>query len=258
MTEILPEDYPYKHLPMGSCAKYAHRGCSGSKAMKVNIAVDGAMFHCFKCGATRFIKHFDMTYRSRKIREAELAKVQYEKSRRGYGLPADFSHDIAPAGLAWLGSGGWTSDLIERYGIGWSNNMKRVVIPVEPEGYTARAVFKDQVPKYLEKAPAQAFWISSTIVNTLAITEDILSAGRVGEFIPTESVLGTSVGNWMPPTEVTKVILWLDNDAAGRKGRAAFRKKLQWFPDITIQDIETSKDPKCYSRDEIKEILCQT
>lgn len=225
--------------------------------MKITSNEKGISFHCFKCGATAWVWHADQTYRSRKVREDEISKMQTEKNRSGYGLPVDFSHTIASAGLAWLGSGGWTSDLIEKHGVGWSDKLQRVILPVKPQGYTARAVFPDQQPKYLEKAPDNAFWLSSTIVNTLAITEDILSAGRVGEFMPTQALLGTTVGICAPPVSVSEVVLWLDNDRAGKRCRAAFKRKLQWFPSIVLRDIETPKDPKCYSRDEIKEILCR-
>jgi hypothetical protein len=253
--DINPENYNYKSLAIGATVKWPHLGCSKSPAMKIQIRAEGAFFYCHKCNSHTFVPFEGQSWRDRKQREAEYAAVQNEKSRRGFDLPADFSHQIEAAGLAWLGLGGWTADLIDRYKIGWSDKLNRVVIPLQPEGCTARAVFKDQRPKYLEKAPSVCWWDSEPIQpGLLVITEDILSAGRVGKFVQTRALLGTPK-RWIPPEGIKAVLIWTDNDPAGLSTRRLVNDTCLWMA-LAVGHIETDKDPKKYSDREIKEILC--
>jgi hypothetical protein len=251
---IHPQDYDFKKLPVGASVKVAHRNCSGSQAMKITVKPEGVMFHCFKCNETRFVQQ-GFNFRDLKVRRAEQEAADQMKAAAGWDLPADFSHTISPVGLAWLGVGGWTSALTTKYNIGWSKKLARVIIPLQPEGWIARAVHKDQKPKYLSKAPSHAKWESSTIVDTVCLVEDVLSAGRVGQFLPTKACLGTEMDKWVPPEGVRLVVTWFDNDAAGRKALAAVTKKLQWFPHVKHINITTDEDPKLYSDAEIEEVL---
>lgn len=256
VIEINPNDFPLKGLPVGATAKYPHPGCSTSLALKVRVEAEGISLHCFKCAAHHWVRAEGLSYRDRKVRLAEMAALATEKQRKGYELPADFSHTIPVQGLAWLGMGGWSEDLIVRHHVGWSDKLKRVVIPVQPQGYTARAVFPDQQPKYLEKAPAKSLWTSNTFnrpTTSLVLTEDILSAGRVGEFTEARALLGTDMNSIIPPPHVTLVGIWTDNDKAGKTARDNIRAKLQWMPMVTIVDIHSEADPKTYSR---KDLLC--
>jgi hypothetical protein len=253
---INPKDYPDpKSLSVGSVLKVPHMGCSESSAMKLTATVEGVHYYCFKCGSSKFISG-NYCYRDRKAREAENAALMKERMRTGFDLPEDFSQDIPSAGLAWLGLGGWTSDMISRYKVGWSDNLKRVVIPIQPQGYTARAVFPDQLPKYLEKAPALSWWESFPVWDNpiMAVTEDILSAGRVGEFIYCHALNGTTAAGWLPPEGFEHVMIWLDGDKAGREGMLKLLNRLQWAYTVTI--VTTDKDPKLYSRKEMYEIIC--
>lgn len=247
--EIYPKDYATPVL--GHSMSTGHIGCSTSSALKITSNEDGILFHCFKCDETVFVRHEAQSYRDRKQREAEMAAVHLEKNRRGYKLPVDFSHQIASAGIAWLGSGGWTAALIDQHGAGWSEKMARVIIPLQPSGYIARAVYPDQKPKYLSKAPENALWRSNRGVHpgTLAVTEDVLSAGRLGQFLQTEALLGTPK-RWIPPTGINHLIVWTDGDSAGKMARAHLHRHCMWLG-IKITDIETRRDPKRLSDREI-------
>ena len=252
--KINPSDYNYKALAAGSSVKYAHKGCSSSLAMKVTVNVDGCLFKCFKCNETAFVRHEGQSWRDRKQRETEIAAAHAEKAREGFALPVDFSRQIGMAGLAWLGSGGWTTALIDHYKIGWSDKLNRVVIPIQPMGYIARAVFEDQHPKYLAKAQAKARWYSAPITQgAMVVTEDVLSAGRTGQMVQTEALLGTPK-DWVPPIGVTHLGIWTDDDKAGEACRAAVKRRSIWLG-VRITDIVTKRDPKCYSDHEITDIL---
>lgn len=93
--------------------------------------------------------------------------------------------------------------------------------------------------------------------NEVVIVEDAFSAIRVGEETNSCALLGTAI-NAAAVNKATSGYssgyLWMDSDAAGRKAA----KKLKWILDmqgIHCVDICTPKDPKKYSKREIKEIL---
>ena len=253
---INPKDY--KGLPgmtTGQSIKVTHLGCSTSRSLSITKDVKGFLFHCYKCGESGFLAHHDMSFRDRRFREAEKAALYQEKQRAGFDLPADFSYKIKGDGLAWLGSGGWTSDMIQKYRVGWSDLLSRVVFKVQPEGYVARKIFDDQKVKYLSKAPATAFWLSGEIRDTVCIVEDILSAGRVGMFCPAVAMLGTHAHMRDVFTNCKKVIVWTDNDKAGDTCRYKINKFLTWFPGIGVFNVTTEKDPKTYTNRQISGLL---
>jgi len=256
--QLTHEAFPImKHLSVGGRVKVPHTGCSESACLSISNGPDGFLGHCFKCGKTAFLPHADQTYLSRALRIAEKEAFEREKALKGYALPADFSYTIPNAGLAWLGSGGWTTRLIEKYGVGWSAKLGRVVIPLHPDGYVARAVHDDQHPKYLSKTRKGQAWFSTADdrCGKICLVEDILSAGVVGQVCPTIAMLGTSI----PDTELwinrSEVVIWTDNDEAGDKCRKMLNEKLRWMCGKLVIDVVSPKDPKRYSPDEIRKML---
>lgn len=257
MAAINPNDYldTLKAMVTGQSWKIPHQGCSDSKALSVKMEVEGYLFHCFKCGASAFLRHEDSTFRDRKRREAEKTAYQEERLKTNYNLPSDFTTAIPPEGLAWLGKGGWGSDMIFKHGAGWSDNLGRVVFKVEPFGYIARAVYPDQTPKYLSKTPGASYWCSEPIVDRVCLTEDILSAGKVGQLYPAMAMLGTDSLNLSIVSKCKQLLIWTDNDAGGEKARRFIWSKLHWLPSLQVLDIKSGKDPKYYSTAEIRRKL---
>lgn len=253
---IIQKDYPIiKHLVTGQQVKIAHEGCSNSKCLSIKMDVEGYLFHCFKCGDSGFLAHESTTFRDRKLREAEKAAYQREQAREGWDLPSDFSYKIGNAGLAWLGSGGWPSDLIVQHKVGWSDYLSRVVFTVRPLGWIARAVHDDQVPKYLAKGQRGQYWVSEPIVDRVCVVEDILSAGRVGQVYPAMAMLGTDQWNTGILARAKEVAIWTDNDRAGRRCRTKLNSMLQWFPDTRVFNVTSDKDPKTYTTEEIIQLI---
>jgi DNA primase len=243
-------------LGVGQRTKIPHQGCSESNALSVTNEVLGYMFHCFKCGWSKVVPHEDQTFRDRQRREAEKAAYRSEKERTGCDLPVDFSHNLGGAGLAWLGHGGWTSDLIRYHKVGWSDRLSRVIFEVCPTGYIGRAVNPEQQPKYLSKAPKGAYWLSSaTPVDRVCIVEDILSAGRVGEHYPAVALLGTNPTVPDFVLSCREVILWLDGDRAGDGCRIKIADHLKWIPSIKVRHIKTTADPKLHTGQDISRLI---
>lgn len=255
--DINPEDYPEaKNLQPGDCIKVPHLNCSGSAAMKIRAEVDGLKFYCHKCGAYHFESSFNSP-RERLRRQAAYDAAMEIKANGSYDPPADFSHAISPSGLAWLGAGGWTLEMQRKYNVGWSETLNRVIIPVCPIGYIARAVESWQKPKYIEKAIPDSYWVSSPRETGKAvICEDVLSAGRVGNFMTGWSILGTmmTTGILRKFMRYETIYLWLDPDKGGIDGVKKNISRLRLVcNDVRI--VTSERDPKCLSDVKIKELL---
>lgn len=256
--DINPADYSKvtKYMRPGENRKVQHVNCSDSRALSITCTEDALMFKCFKCDTGWIQPHEDQSHAAKKRRAAEAEAYRAEMLKHGYGLPDDCTTQLQLEALAWLGKGGWTNALIERHRPLWSGLLGRVVFRVEPAGYIARAVSEGQQPKYLSKTPrgGPAWWSSEPIGQRCCITEDILSAGRVGEHYPAMAALGTDSWNWEILARCRQILIWTDNDGGGEKARRKIRETAQWLP-VELIDIRTEHDPKAYSWQAIKDIL---
>ena len=258
--DINPSDYPCAlKLHPGDCIKVPHLGCSNSPAMKIRCCVDGIKFYCHKCGSY----HYENSFNSprERLRRLEIYNRAMElQANTSYDVPADASQTIPADGLTWLGKGGWTVRMIREHNITWSESLNRVIIPVQPFGYTARSVHSWLKPKYLEKSPQGAFWTRSPDESSQAcvITEDILSAGRCGCILPAYALLGTSVDTATLSLFIKykTVFVWLDPDKAGVTGSKKLIHRLRIICD-DVRLVHSDTDPKLLPDNEIQERLIQ-
>lgn len=95
----------------------------------------------------------------------------------------------------------------------------------------------------------------------MVVVEDVFSCIRVGRVCPTVSLLGSSL-NLVKADRIVqatgrnnpRVAIWLDPDAAGKKGRVQGLQLLERAgAECTI--IRSDKDPKDYSYRRMVEIL---
>lgn len=90
------------------------------------------------------------------------------------------------------------------------------------------------------------------------LTEDMLSSIKIGlAGCEGWAVLGTVVSAHMVAAILkrgTAVNVWLDPDAAGRKGAAKIIKQLSAYG-VECRNIVSERDPKLHTRAEIKEYL---
>jgi len=189
-----------------------------------------------------------------KRKEAIYEETKKKQAETDISLPVDFSQNISHKGLAWLGSAGLTINLLNTYNIGYSKALNRVIIPVYHNGYRgyiARALENWQKPKYLEKTQDKYPFYIHNNYDCLCVVEDTLSCIRVGKYCSCISLNGTAVSKQaMKIIQLyKKVIIWLDPDAAGKKGIIKIRSKI--FKPITI--IQSEKDPKKHTDDYIKQ-----
>lgn len=250
-----------KKLPVGKNA-YINHHCGGGKTLAINNTFKGYSCYCFRCGETSFKSKGQLT-----LEELALIKQQnaLHEQEVKLALPDDFTLDIPLEGRIWLFKAGITVPVYESYGIGYSPSWNRVIIPIYEQDklvwFQARALSKHQQPKYLQPSAEKATVLFKTHSynnnrERVVITEDMLSAIRVGTFIPTVSILGTKITTEQSNeiAQFNRVTTWLDSDKAGRKGSYAIRKGLSLVTDV--DDIVTDEDPKLLSNMNIKEALC--
>jgi len=257
-----------KELPLGHKSRIACTECgTADKSLIINHSNKSYNAYCFRCGDNPFEMKGELSL-------AELAHIKELnenalKQRLPLSLPEDFTRDIPLAGRLWLYSGGLTESMWSAYGIGYSPNLERVILPVykintskELVWYQCRAIHKGQSPKYIQPSDSRdtvLFESAGKETDTrCVVVEDILSAIKVGRTRKAFSLLGTKITTPQTNTlsKYKEVTTWLDSDKAGVTGAYSIRKALQLVTEV--RNVVTEKDPKCYSDKEIKEILCQT
>lgn len=170
--------------------------------------------------------------------------------------------------MLWLLLSSIGYDLAKQYGIGYSAKTNRVIIPIydnnELVAFLSRATDNTQ-PKYIVRYKNDTV---STVFRSLpatgpfdvVITEDCLSAIRVGRYNQAVSILGTAsaadktMSLLKSVPNMQSAAVWLDGDKAGRKGRDKVATQLSLMG-VEVTKITTPKDPKLYTNAEIKEIL---
>lgn len=248
-----------KRLPIGSRMRVR---CCGRTKTAIISRNDRGYFHtCFSRNCDRK-EYCEPGLRSIDQVQASSAAKQIEE--QGWRLPQDFVLTIpSDAGVTAFRCG-LSKKVLKQAGIGWSPSLKRIVVTRSlnwfETNWTARATLPSQRPKWLS-SPSLTPWLmtyggASTAQQSICIVEDAFSAVRLSKFIPTLPVLGTSITSTLLaqiPSAKT-VIVWMDGDQAG--GTAA--KHLRSYLELTSRAcyiITTTKDPKFYSDDEIRELL---
>lgn len=279
-----------KSLKFGEKRKI--RCCGKSPSMIVTHGTKGYSAHCFRSADHGgFEPHGTLSLARLEQRKLDLQEIS-DRSRP-LMLPADakpINKENAQACL-WGLSCGITLIQQTRYGFQYSPSYQRVFLPItgavspkstsdvtsyEPQnttmpliGWLSRALSKDGTPKYLMRTNSDAVVFKSLkadleYTGTLdgVIVEDCLSCIRVGRFLPTVAILGTSVSTiyqtlehfGIPEERKGRVAVWLDGDKAGRKGREAVARQVALMGHEVVR-INTPKDPKKYSNADIRRLL---
>jgi DNA primase len=166
----------------------------------------------------------------------------------------------------WLYKAGISNARIRELGWFYHNDSERVVLVVYDENnneiYWQARSFDPERPKYINPQGTKAIFKHGS-ASRICITEDILSAVRVGESGIAEGwcIMGTSLTEkaLLAILRAAKdVDIWLDPDAAGIKGARKFLPKLL-SAGLTVRVLKSDRDPKLHSREEILAVLrCDT
>jgi len=175
--------------------------------------------------------------------------------------PANFDPATWPLeARVWLYKAGLHNDKIKSLGFYHHEPTGRVVLPIIENNrllYWQARGFDPKAAKYINPPVPEkpAFRIGNGPV--LVLTEDILSAVRVGGVTEAWCLMGTSITDKVLSAIIAtrkRVLVWLDPDGAGVKGRRKFVPRLRAYG-VDATAITSDKDPKYYSKEEIAHIL---
>lgn len=180
-------------------------------------------------------------------------------------LPRDYSVCIPSAGLSWLYKYGITDEEISKYHFGYSERMKRLILPVYNQkgelvywqGRNLGKVTKEN-PKYINvRSSKDALFFVRHERNDerIVLVEDILSACKVGRVTNCLALLGSYVSNNLLSflKDYGRIFVWLDEDKRFESIKYSSRVKLLTGKDCS--SIITELDPKELSEEVIKNIL---
>jgi DNA primase len=227
-------------------------------------------YYCFKCNKSTKKKPIKQgkSYFPEELAEIPGMIITWSRYQPG-------STHFPQEAMEWLLKAGLDKPLREKYDITWVANAtvqvpgtnytvlfrNRIILPFytrdnELQFYQARATDAG-TPKYYTIGKKGLFWSKSNLGNTLVIVEDIASAIRIGEHCQAVALCGTKINNENLLTLVKNyvtIILWLDDDRAGKQGMYKLTKQLQLYNKRIVQ-INSKKEPKECWNSEIKTLL---
>lgn len=252
-----------KALSMGQRRKVPH-DCGDGLAMIVEHQSTGYRAFCFRCNESGFVGKVPTLA---EMQEARRRKAEDAALRYAPTLPMPMVQEPREWPLEarlWLYKASLHDRWIKEAGIYYHPPTQRVVLPVAEDGklvyWQARAVMPGQVPKYINPSVDKGkivpvFGTGDEVV----LTEDYLSAYRVGKVTEAWSLLGTHMKDGVLARAVRDhrpFIVWLDPDEAGR---SATRKIVRHLRTVGVQvsTISTDRDPKLLTHEEIATCLQQ-
>lgn len=268
-----------QRLPYGRSARVRH-DCGEGRPMIIEHMAEGFRCWCHRCHEGGF-KPNGQRALSKIVERWNAAAGDHNDFK--IILPHDLTRrDLPWPAVRWLSKAGITQRLMSEYNIGYSPRYGRVYLPVYStpsrsgvrrlEYYQGRAVYGGQVPKYLNpkinksslvfssrnKSPGSSTSGENKRSQTAIITEDILSAIRVGEVQGAAgvSILGTSPSpgqiNYL--STFRSCLIWLDPDSAGQKATRLLKRSLEMIGQ-PYSVMTSERDPKLYSHRELQEML---
>lgn len=250
------------HLPIGGSRRISCHEC-GHADNTLSLSNQGKKYyaHCFACKWSDAADPPPMTPQER----LELAKNAAAFEAAPPTLPDDFILDMDIRGVLWISKGGIHVDYAKKLGWGWSDKMRRVVMPVYDKGslvaVQARSVIAGMKPKYLSQihsGPRPAFKAGTNKQGNLVLTEDMLSAARVSKVTDAWSLLGTNLMDAViaeiANEDYDDILIWMDNDTAGINARRKMIKQLHSVG-LSARIIKSDRDPKLYTLEQIQELV---
>lgn len=246
-------------LPPGGRVRVNH-WCGEGRTLVVSRHDRGISGHCFRCNTSGFIPaSLSLHERIARLAEARSADALMQGQVE---LPTgETNPSLWPLhARVWVYKAGLNNDELQRLGFRYSDRSDRVIMPVLNDDkyivfWQARG-FSDAVPKYIAPAVDRSNIVAKHGVGKgelLVLTEDILSAIKVGRQCEAWCIMGTSLPDPIIMQIVNRdrpVLIGLDPDAAGRRGAGKVRKTLAALG-IKVLVSYMERDPKLHSNQEI-------
>lgn len=260
-----PADFESVGLSLSIGARVrAQHWCGDGDILLVSRKPDGISAHCFRCNASGFIRSelplHERIAQLAKAREADALMQGQLDLPDGETDPAKWP---TPARV-WVYKAGLNNDELKRLGFRFNVRMQRVIMPVLDDAgmivfWQGRSLDKGR-PKYINPAADRsdiAYKSGRGRGDVLVLTEDILSAVKVGRQCEAWCIMGTSLSDRLALRIAglgRKVIVALDPDPAGRRGAGKVLKTLALIG-VPAQAAYMQRDPKFHSNLEIKQWL---
>lgn len=232
-----------KLIGTSRCPKCAERG---NDRAGDNLAEYADGWHCFSCGY-------------RKPKNYNLKRLQPLSTVRVYdGIICE--NKLLPEHLKWLSEYNLTLDEIGKFKYASKRVVKGYEIPcnllvfVNTGTYWLGRNFSDVGVRYLSSGE-KPFLTYGSNLHIAVFVEDVISAVKVGRVATAIPMLGSKIPrDWLNRVkDFDRIVIWGDNDKkidniyAARKASEVLGKP--------VQSVITEKDPKCYSTEEIYNIL---
>lgn len=244
-------------LADGQRKRVAH-GCGEGTTLLVESKDTCWTAWCYRCNDDGWHPKPRPSMRERvaRLKATEAAEASIERTMYP-PRPANFEPSTWPLeARVWLYKAGINNALIKELGIYHHSTTNRVVLPIIENDrllYWQARGFDTSRPKYLNPSVPEKPPFKRGDGPVLVLTEDILSAVKVSSVTEAWCLMGTSIPDKVLSAIIAKckpVYVWLDPDGAGIKGRRKFVPKLRTFG-IDARSIQSEKDPKYYSQEEI-------
>ncbi|AQT27796.1 DNA primase [Ralstonia phage RS-PI-1] len=241
--------------------------CGDGRTLKVSNGDRGWSAFCFRCDDKGWFPKPQESLAERAERRRREA-VQDEQTASSVALPEPINTDVAtwPVKAAvWLYKAGIGRPEIAELGAYWHEPTARVVLPVidgedivywqaRDCGWTRAS----NRPKYINPETDKQHLVAKYgRGDPLVLTEDVLSAFRVGQHTEAWSLLGTNLTDPVLARILKRggsVRVWLDPDTAGRKASRTIINRLVACG-VSAHAIHTQRDPKLYSRRDIALVI---
>jgi len=255
-----------QNTPEGARRRVDH-DCGGGRTLTVSNTATGWRAFCFRCDDHGWVAKPQPTLAERLARR-KAERQQDARIVTTVALPEPVNTDVATwpqSAAAWLYKAGIGKPEIARLGAYWHAPSGRVVLPIVEDDtivyWQARApdwTRRSQRPKYVNPAIDKSALVARYGNGSdLVLTEDILSAFRVGQVTQAWGLLGTNLTDAVLARVLAAdkpVAVWLDPDAAGRKASRSIAKRLMVCGQAA-RIIQSEKDPKLLSRREIETVI---
>lgn len=270
MPRLAVEDWLHytQQLSTGQRVRVPH-DCGEGDCMVVSKDGNEARAYCHRCGGVGF-------YREQESLAEQLARSQREASadntaRATLELPQPMEPlSNAPKELAvWFYKMGLSPSRVQELGLYWCPSIGRVVLPIRQDDHVVFWLARShkRTPKWLgPDVPKTGLTFKYGVGkgDTIVLTEDALSAWKVGQVTEAWSLLGTKaharvVHELMQQGK--RLAVWLDDDR-GRKngsnpGQEAARKIAKTLRELgeDVRNITSDRDPKFHDLDYIRSKL---
>ena len=245
-------------LKLGQKRRVEH-DCGEGKTLVVSRTERGTSYWCHRCHDKGWIPaERSLADRIAALTEATEWDGTAQQSLELPGPGKMNPQDWPDAPRLWLYKAGFSNDEIRRHGWYWNPKMERVILPVKVDGktiYWQGRGFDTARPKALNPTVNREGLVAKYgRGDWIALTEDILSAAKVGGVGEAWALLGTvlSYSTALALSEAGRpVLLMLDDDPAGRRGAAEASKTLNLLG-VWNKQVYFGKDPKLVPRSTIK------